>query len=141
MYKILMESIRIIFLFFLFGEHNMSNDGQPNNLDFAVDKNNLYREESVTDLKIATLRRLIPIKADGSEDDSRDDVFYGHTQLNSPQGPIPIHAMIEAKTLDKAIDDFPKAMEAEMHKVIENFKRMQEEQKKANDSRIIMPGQ
>ena len=117
-----------------------SNGGQPGSLDFAVDKNNLYREESVTDLKIANIQRLIPIHLDGSEDSSRETIFLGRTQLNSPQGPIPIQAKLTAKTLEEAMDLFPKAMETETQKVVAHFKQMQEQQKKEKESRIIVPG-
>jgi len=117
-----------------------SNSGQPGKLDFAVDKNNLYREESVTDLKIATIQRLIPVTLDGSEDSSREPIFIGRTQLNSPQGPIPIQAKLMAKTLETAMDIFPEAMEAETQKVVAHFKQMQEQQKKEKESRIIVPG-
>jgi hypothetical protein len=120
-----------------------SNGGQPGGLNFEVDKNNLYREESITDLKIATIQRLTPINMDGSEDGGREPIFLGRTQLSTPQGPIPIQSKLEAKTLDEAMDIFPKAMEVETQKVVESFKRMQEEQekqKKADQSRIIVPG-
>ncbi len=116
------------------------NGGSPSSIDFLVDKENLYREETITDLKIATIRQLIPILPDGSDDTGREPIFIGSTQLGSPQGPIPIQAKIEAATFDQAMDAFPKAMEEETKKVIENLKRMHEEQKKAQDSRIIMPG-
>jgi hypothetical protein len=120
-----------------------SNGGQPDNLNFEVDKNNLYREESVTDLKIANIQRLIPVSLDGTEDSSRETIFLGRTQLSTPQGPVPIQAKLEAKTLEEAMDVFPKAMEAETQKVVESFKQMQEQQeqqKKAEQSRIIVPG-
>jgi hypothetical protein len=38
------------------------------------------------------------------------------------------------------MDAFPQAMEAETKKVIQQFKKMEAEQKKPKDSRIIMPG-
>jgi hypothetical protein len=63
--------------------------------------------------------------------------------LSTPQGPIPIQAKLEVKTLEDAMDAFPKAMEAETRKVIESFKQMQEQQeqqKKTEQSRIIIPG-
>lgn len=116
------------------------NSEQPGNLNFIVDKKNLYREESVTDLKIANIQRLIPVNLDGTEDNSRETIFLGRTQLSTPQGPIPIQAKLEAKTLEEAMDLFPKAMETETGKVVESFKRMQEEQKKKEASRIIVPG-
>ncbi len=113
---------------------------QPNGMNFTVDKNNLYREESVTDLKIASIQRFIPVHLDQSDDDSREPIFIGRTQLATPQGPVPIQAKLEATTLEEAIDIFPNAMEIETRKVVESFKRMQEQEKKKNDSRIIMPG-
>jgi len=117
-----------------------SNGGQPGSLNFTVDKNNLYREESVTDLKIANIQRLVPVHLDGSEDESRETIFLGRTQLSTPQGPIPIQAKLTAKTLEEAMDVFPKAMEAETQKVVESFKKMQEQQQKTEKSRIIVPG-
>lgn len=116
------------------------NGGSPSGLDFIVDKENLYREVAVTDLNIATIRQLIPIKADGSDDTERDPIFLGSTQLSSPQGPIPIQAKLEAVTLEQAMAVFPKTMEAETRVVIENLKRLHEQQKRKQDSRIIMPG-
>lgn len=116
------------------------NGGQTGDFNFIVDKENLYQEESITDLKIATIQRLVPIKPDGSTDDGRDTVFIGRTQLNSPQGPVPIQAKLEAKSLEEAMDLFPAAMEAETRKVVEAFKKMQEQQQQKQDSRIIVPG-
>jgi len=120
-----------------------SNGGQPDSLNFEVDKNNLYREESVTDLKIANIQKLSPVKLDGSEDGSRETIFIGRTQLSTPQGPIPIQAKLDATTLEEAMDVFPGAMENETQKVVESFKQMQEQQaqqKQAEQSRIIVPG-
>jgi hypothetical protein len=115
------------------------NGGAPNNLDFQVDKTNLYREISVTDLKIANIRQLIPMNVDGTDDTSRETIFIGNTQLGTPQGPIPMQAKLEATTMEEAMDQFPQAMELETQKVIENFKRM-EAQQKTEKSNIIMPG-
>ena len=119
------------------------NGGRPGSLNFEVDKNNLYREQSVTDLKIANIQQLSPVNLDGTEDKTRETIFIGRTQLSTPQGPVPIQAKLEAKTLDEAMDNFPKAMEAETQKVVESFRRMQEAQakkKKSEQSRIIVPG-
>ncbi|MDD9304163.1 MAG: cytoplasmic protein [Desulfobacter sp.] len=116
------------------------NGGSPNSIDFLVDKDHLFREQTITDLKIATIRQLIPIKADGSDDADREPIFIGSTQLGTPQGPIPMQAKLEAATLGQAMDAFPQAMEEETKKVVENLKRMHEQQKKSQDSRIIMPG-
>lgn len=116
------------------------NVSSPSSIDFQVDKENLFREETITDLKIATIRKLIPIKADGSDDLDRGMIFIGTTQLGTPQGPIPMQAVLEAATFEQAMIAFPLAMEAETQKVIENLKKMHEQQKKTQDSRIIIPG-
>ena len=41
-----------------------------------VDQQNLYREESITDLRVATIRRLIPITADGTDDTQSSDPIH-----------------------------------------------------------------
>ena len=63
-------------------------------IDFSVDKSNLYREEAITDLKVASIRRMIPVTADGKDDPSRSPLFYGHTQILTPQGPLPLQARL-----------------------------------------------
>jgi len=112
-------------------------------IDFTVEKNNLYREENIIDLKSASIRCLTPIKPDGTIDESREKIFMGHTQLMSAQGPIPLHAPLKASTLEEAMENFPEAMQHAMAEMIENVKKMQQEQEKSKqkeDSRIIMPG-
>jgi len=114
-----------------------------NQIDFTVDKKNLYREENILDMKTASIRCLTPIKPDGTEDDSREKIFVGHTQLMSPQGAIPLSAPLDASTLEEAMDHFPEAMEQAMAEMIEEVKKMQREQElsiQRGDSRIIVPG-
>ncbi len=103
--------------------------------DVKMDVANLYREESYTDLKTGGIRKLVPVKLDGSEDSSRDAVFTGHTQLMSPHGPLPLQGAIDAKTLEDAVAKFPQAMEDAMNKMIEEAQQYQREQ--AN--KIITP--
>ena len=114
-----------------------------NQIDFTVDKNNLYREENIIDMKAASIRCLTPIHPDGSIDESREKMFVGNTQLMSQHGPLPIHAPLKGSTLEEAMANFPEAMQIAMEEMIENVKRMQQEQEKANrsdGSRIIVPG-
>ena len=121
----------------------MNNPVQADQIDFTVDKENLYREESITDLKVASLRRLVPVKTDGSEDSSRTPIFMGHTQLMSQQGPIPIQAKLEATDLDAAIAEFPDAMKKSLDEVVEKIQQMQRQQQmqqQQDQSRIIVPG-
>ena len=115
---------------------SMANETNPFG-DVKVDKSNLYREESFTDLKVATIRRLSPIKADGSPDDARPTLFTGETTLMSDRGPLPIQAPIEAKDLDEAMDKFPEAVQAAVERLIDQAREMQRQQM----SRIVVPGQ
>ena len=99
-----------------------SNDPQQT-IDFTVDRSNLYREESFTDIKVAAIRRLMPIKPDGSYDESRDSIFMAQTQLMSPSGPVMLQSVLDAKTLEEAMERFPKAMQKEMEKVASEDKK------------------
>lgn len=116
------------------------NTEQAPEIDFSVDTSNLYKEESLTDLKVASIRKMTPIKPDGTEDPDRKPLFYGHTQLMSAQGPIPVQAELKAETLEEALSAFPAAMEAAMQDLFEKYKKMAEMQQQKEDSRIIVPG-
>ena len=115
-------------------------------VDFRIDRSNLYREESFTDLKVGTIKCLSPVKADGSEDKTRKRIYVGNTNVMTPQGPIPIQGIIQAKELQQAVKKFPEAMEAAMDRLIEEAKKYQEQQQAEEsqiqkpDSRIIIPG-
>ena len=118
-------------------------DGQQNNEEFKIDRSNLYVEESFTDLKIGTIKRLTPVKADGAEDKSRKTVFVGHTSIMTPNGPLPIQNVIGAKELAQAIKNFPEAMQEAMDRLIEEVKKYQEQEQsqvQRPESNIIIPG-
>jgi hypothetical protein len=111
-------------------------------IDFSIDRDNLYREDAITDLKVASIRRLVPIQADGSEDASRSPIFMGHSQVMTPEGPLPIQSRLMANTLAEAYDAFPDAMQKSLNDMISQLQEMQrkEQEKKREDSRIIIPG-
>ena len=105
-------------------------------IDLLVNENNLYLEESFTDLELASIRRLTPVKPNGIKDKSRQSIFVGHTQLMTPQGSLPIQSLLEAKNLREAMENYPAAMKTAIEKMLEEVKKMQEKE----DSRIIIPG-
>ncbi len=107
--------------------------------DFTVAKDNLYREETITDFKIATIKVLCPIHLDGTADESRTKRYFGETQMVSPEGPIPVRSMLSATSLEEAIDAFPKAMDKALASLVEKVKQMQNQAKTGNKSKII-PG-
>ena len=104
--------------------------------DVAVDAGNLYREELCTDLRVASLRRLLPVKADGTDDPARPPLFIGQAHVMSAAGPIPIQFPIEAATLDEALAKCPAGVKAAVEKMIAEVKELQREEA----SRIIVPG-
>ena len=117
-------------------------DEQPNNLEFIIDRSDLYQEESFTDLKTGTIKRLISVRPDGSRDNSRKTVFVGHTSILTPNGPLPIQSVIAAKELQQAIKKFPGAMQEAMERLMEEVKKYQEQEQsqiQKPDSRIIVP--
>lgn len=95
--------------------------------DIKVDLENLYCEETFTDLKLGWIRRLTPVKPDGSKDESREYIFIGQTQLVTPQGPLPVQCQIPEKTLEEAIEQFPQVMEQTMHNMIKKAIERQEQ--------------
>lgn len=113
----------------------MSND-ELDGIDFTVDTSNLYKEEGFTDLKVASIRRLSPVDADGNADTSRAAIYVGSTQLMTPQGPLPIQGALPANNFKEALEVFPAAMRKATEQIIEEAKKMQEQE----SSRIIVPG-
>ena len=109
----------------------------PKMTNISIDPNNLYREEAFTDLTYVTIRRLTPVKADGSVDESREAIYTGMTQLMSPNGPIPVQCLIEgAKTLSEAAVKLPDAIEKTVQEMIAEAQKMEREEA----SRIVVPG-
>jgi hypothetical protein len=119
----------------------MNGAGSANDIDFTIDKDNLYREESITDLKVASIRKMVPVNADGTDDTSRSPVFIGNSQLMTPEGPLPLQAKLNATTMDEAMKEFPQAMKQSLNETIEQLRNMQQQQQQQqqSDSRIITP--
>jgi len=120
----------------------MADLGGAQQIDFTVDKDNLYREEAISDMKVATIRRLVPIKTDGTEDPSRSPIFMGHTQVMTPEGPLPLQGRLMADTLEEAFQVFPDAMQKALNEMVTQLQEMarRDQEKQQDDSRIIVPG-
>ncbi len=115
----------------------MAADDPQTVTEIEVDKNNLYREEIITDLKIASIRMLTPIKLDGSPDESREPIFTGQTTLMSAAGPLPVQCPLEATTLEEATAQFPEAVKQAVERLVEEAREMQ----RREASRIVVPGE
>lgn len=105
--------------------------------NIQIDGNNLWKEEHFTDLQVGNIRKLTPIKIDGSEDDSRQAVYSATTNIMTPGGALPISGEIEATNLAEAVENFPAAINAAIKQLQEEMMRMQQEQA----SQIITPDQ
>lgn len=103
--------------------------------DVRVDTSNLYREEVFTDLRIATIRRLVPVRADGSPDDTRAALYSAQTTLMSQAGPLPVEAPIEAASLEEAAAKFPEAIQEAVDRLVEEAREM----RRREASRIVVP--
>jgi hypothetical protein len=115
----------------------LSEDGPKALTEIQVDTANLYREEVFTDLKVASIRRLVPIKTDGSPDASRPELYSGETTIMSQSGPLPVQCAIEASSLTEAMQKFPEAINATVQRMVEQAREMQRQEA----SRIVVPGQ
>ena len=115
----------------------MSADEPQTISEIEVDLDNLYREEIVTDLRVASIRQLVPIKADGTRDESRQVLFTGQTTLMSQAGPLPVQAPIEAASLAEAAQKFPEAIKRAVERLMDEAREIQ----RREASRIVTPGE
>jgi hypothetical protein len=105
--------------------------------DMQFDGTNLYREERLTDLKVGSIRRMVPVKVDGTDDPDRKAVFAGQTQLMTQMGPVPVEFAIEVETLEEAVNAFPECVKKAVEQMVEEAREYQ----RREASRIVVPGQ
>jgi len=115
----------------------MSEENVKNAEEIKVDANNLYREEIFTDLKVGTIKRLTPVKADGTADESRSPLFMGQASVLTPAGPLPIQCPLEANNFTEAMENFPEAVKKAVEKMVDELKELQRKEA----SRIVVPGE
>jgi hypothetical protein len=108
----------------------------PNDLpEVELDAKNLYREDVFTDRRAGSIRRLTPVKSDGSDDGTRAVLFSGQTQLLTPAGVLPLGFEIEAGTLEEALQKFPDGVKLALEQAIDEAREMRREAA----SRIVVP--
>jgi hypothetical protein len=103
--------------------------------NIEIDGSNLWKEENFTDLKVGTIRKMTPIKIDGSEDDSRKATFSATTNIMTPGGALPISGEIEAESLEEAVAKFSDAINAAVKQLQDDMVKYQQEQA----SKIVTP--
>lgn len=105
--------------------------------EIKLDADNMYREESYSDLKVGQIRRLVPVTANGDDDSSRAVRYEGQANLMTPAGSLPLTFELEVDNLADAIAGFPDAVNVAAEKTINELKEMQRRQ----SQQIQMPGQ
>ena len=108
----------------------------PNLPDIRLDPNGLYREETFTDLRAGSLRRMVPVTRDGKDDPSRPALFEGHASLMTARGALPLQFHIEASTLEEALAKYPDTARQALTETLEELRRLQREAQ----SSIVVPG-
>jgi len=103
--------------------------------DVQLDPAGMYREETFTDRRAGTIRRLTPINLEGMTDPTRPVLFSGQTQLLTPAGVLPLVFEIEARTLDEAVRKFPEGVKDALEQAISEAQEMRREAA----SRIVVP--
>ncbi len=94
----------------------------------TMDSTQIYREETFTDRKVGTIRRLTPVSAAGAADSTRPVLFVGQAQVMTPMGAVPISFEIEALTLDVAIEKFGAAAEQAVQQTMQELQELRREQ-------------
>lgn len=103
--------------------------------DMALDPTTLYKEDTFTDRKIGTLRRLTPVTADGTDDPARSVEYIGQAQIMTPVGTMPLSFQINADSLADAIDKYAAAA----NEAIERTARELQEMQREAASSIVLP--
>ena len=109
----------------------MSND-RPLEAQMSADA--LYREDIFTDQRVGTVRRMTPVKSDGSDDPSRPLIFIGQATVMTPMGSLPLSFELPAKTLAEAVSQFGPAAQ---HAIEDAARELQEMRRQAASSIVI----
>jgi hypothetical protein len=115
----------------------MAASPQDKTPDTRMDPTSLCREEIFTDRKVGTIRRLTPVKSDGSADTARRTIYIGEAQILTAMGALPISFEIEATTLDEAVTRYGEAAKKGFERAVQE---LQEMRRQAASSIVIPQG-
>lgn len=100
-----------------------------------MDVDALYQEEMFTDRRVGALRRLTPVKRDGSPDTARPTLFVGQAEIMTNMGPVPLSFEIPGETLDQAVAGFGVAAQAAIERTVQQIQEMRRQQA----SQLVVP--
>lgn len=110
---------------------------EPDNTtaEMHMDPAELFREETFTDRKVGTIRRLTPVNPDGSTDTGRAVLYVGQAQLLTPVGAMPLTFEIKASSLAEAVEGFAEAAQVAVEHTMEELKEL----RRQAASSIVLP--
>jgi hypothetical protein len=108
---------------------------EDRNREPSMDANALYQEEIITDRKVGMLRRMTPIKTDGTRDTDRPLLFIGQAEIMTNMGPMPINFDIEVPSLEQAVAGFGPAAAAAIERTVQQIQEMRRQQA----SQLVVP--
>ncbi len=97
----------------------------------------LYLEENITDRRVGSIRRLVPINRSGEPDPSRPTVYSGMAQVMTAAGPMPLNFDIPGDNLDEVCNNFSECAQV----AVEDMAQKLEEMRRDQASQIVVPGQ
>jgi hypothetical protein len=100
-----------------------------------MDANDLYREDTITDRKVGTIRVMTPVRPDGSTDPARTAVYVGQAQIMTPAGVLPLSFEIPATTLAEACAGFADGAKLAFEETMQELQEMRRQQA----SSIVIP--
>jgi hypothetical protein len=103
-------------------------------LEAQMSADALYREDVFTDQRVGTVRRMTPVKSDGSDDRSRAVLFIGQATVMTPMGSLPLSFELQASTLAEAVAQFGPAAQ---HAIEDAARELQELRRQAASSIVI----
>lgn len=105
------------------------------NQDPQMDPEGLYQEDNFTDRRVGAIRRLSPVRADGTPDPTRPVLFVGQAEIMTNMGPVPINFEIEGATLADAVVGFAPAAQAAIERTVQQIQEMRRQQA----SQLVVP--
>lgn len=107
----------------------------PRDAEAQMDADALYQEEMFTDRRVGALRRLTPVRKDGTRDMGRPVLFVGQAEIMTSMGPVPISFEIEGETLEKAVAGFAPAAAVAIERTVQQIQEMRRQQA----SQLVVP--
>lgn len=95
----------------------------------------LYREEIITDRRAGSIRRLAPVKPDGSPDPARKTLFVGEAQLLTAAGALPLSFELKAATLEDAVAKYEGAVQSAVEQAMDELREL----RRRAASSIVIP--